>query len=178
MSTTTVGAENTRAWGLALALLGAAAAGLSCGRGADGASVAKTATSVTARAHRAVTEDLRRSTAAWNRADLVAFVASYAEDAVYVSPSGITRGRAQVLARYVAKYGDRPDTMGTLSIDVLDVRPDQAPDGTLIGAGVVGRWQLTWRDRTPPEDTAQGHTLIVYRVDAEGRWRIVHDASM
>ena len=37
---------------------------------------------------------------AWNRGDLDGFCADYADDAVFLSPSGLTRGRAEVLARY------------------------------------------------------------------------------
>lgn len=37
---------------------------------------------------------------AWNRGDLMAFTAVYAEDATFVSPSGLTHGREEVLQRY------------------------------------------------------------------------------
>jgi len=45
--------------------------------------------------------------AAWNRGDLDAFVALYAVDATFISPSGIAHGRQEVLERYRRKYPDR-----------------------------------------------------------------------
>lgn len=125
-----------------------------------------------------VERDLRDSAAAWNRGDLDTFVSSYAEDAVFVSPSGITRGRDAVLARYRKKYGEAPETMGELTLEVIDLRPASNPDGNVVGMAVVGHWQVRWADREPPDDVAEGHTVLVYRPSADGRWRIVHDASM
>lgn len=125
-----------------------------------------------------VERDLRDSAAAWNRGDLETFVSSYAEDAVFVSPSGITRGRDAVLARYRKKYGEAPETMGELTLDVIDLRPAHDTDGRVVGMAVVGHWCVRWAEREPPDDVAEGHTLLVYRPGSDGRWRIVHDASM
>jgi len=125
-----------------------------------------------------VERDLRDSAAAWNRGDLDTFVTSYAEDAVFVSPSGITEGRAAVLARYRKKYGEAPETMGRLSLEVIDLRPATRDDGTVVGMAVVGHWRVRWAGREAPDDVAEGHTLLVYRPGPDGRWRIVHDASM
>ena len=47
---------------------------------------------------------LDRQAAAWSRGDLDAFCSIYADDAVFLSPSGVTKGRAEVLARYKKKY--------------------------------------------------------------------------
>jgi ketosteroid isomerase-like protein len=43
---------------------------------------------------------LDRQVQAWNRGDLEGFVSVYAEDAAFVSPTGLTRGRQAVLDRY------------------------------------------------------------------------------
>jgi uncharacterized protein (TIGR02246 family) len=118
----------------------------------------------------------------WNRGDLDAFCAVYAEDAVFISPTGVTRGRQAVLERYRTRYTG-PSGMGTLSFDILDVRvsPGTASGpSAALGAGasgtavsVVARWHLGYTDK--PE--ASGLTLIVWHRTTEG-WRLVQDASM
>jgi uncharacterized protein (TIGR02246 family) len=109
---------------------------------------------------------LARQAAAWNAGDLDAFCALYEEDAVFVTPSGVTRGRKAVLERYRARYKDRA-AMGTLSFEVLDVRD--------LGEtrSIAARWVLKYADR--PE--ASGYTLLVMKRHGDG-WRIVQDASM
>jgi uncharacterized protein (TIGR02246 family) len=109
---------------------------------------------------------LARQAAAWNAGDLDAFCALYEDDAVFVTPSGVTRGRQAVLERYRARYKDRA-AMGTLSFEVLDVRD--------LGEtrSVAARWALKYTDR--PE--ASGYTLLVMKRHADG-WRIVQDPSM
>jgi len=109
---------------------------------------------------------LARQAAAWNAGDLDAFCALYEDDAVFITPSGMTRGRQAVLERYRARYKDRA-AMGTLSFEVLDVR--ELGDTRSIAA----RWALKYADR--PE--ASGYTLLVMKRHGDG-WRIVQDASM
>lgn len=116
---------------------------------------------------------LAEDAAAWNRGDLEAFVASYLEDALFVSPSGLTEGRAAVLARYQKKYGDAPETMGTLRLEIVAVDPTYDADGAPLSAVVVARWSLAWDDRDP----ADGLTVLAFRRTPAG-WRIVVDASM
>jgi uncharacterized protein (TIGR02246 family) len=113
-----------------------------------------------------VGELLARQAAAWNAGDLDAFCALYEDDVVFVTPSGLTRGRQAVLERYRVRYKDRA-AMGTLSFEVLDVRE--------LGEArsVAARWALKYADR--PE--ASGYTLLVMRRHGDG-WRIVQDASM
>lgn len=109
---------------------------------------------------------IERQVAAWNRGDLEGFCAGYSENAVFVSPSGITHGRAEVLARYQKKYGGQPETMGQLALEPLDVRPSSDQ------VSVVAKWTLTWSDHQ-----ATGSTLVVFQRNGTG-WSIVHDASM
>ena len=113
-----------------------------------------------------VEELLARQAAAWNAGDLDGFCALYEDDAVFVTASGVTRGRQAVLERYRARYKDRA-AMGTLSFEVLDVRD--------LGEtrSVAARWALKYADR--PD--ASGYTLLVMRRNGDG-WRIVQDASM
>ena len=60
---------------------------------------------------------LQTQAAAWNRGDLEAFCSVYAADAAFASPSGLTRGRDAVLARYRTKYPDAA-ARGTLSFAI------------------------------------------------------------
>jgi uncharacterized protein (TIGR02246 family) len=104
--------------------------------------------------------------AAWNRGDLEAFCALYADDAVFASPTGLHRGREAVLERYRKRYPDRA-AMGTLAFEKEDVR------ATADAVSIVARWRLSYPDK--PE--ASGLTLVVLRRTPDG-WRLVQDASM
>jgi len=110
---------------------------------------------------------LHDQSAAWTRGDLEAFCAVYADDATFISPSGLTKGRQAVLDRYRKKYVDKAG-MGSLSLDIQEVRTVEA-----TSASVVARWTLTWPDKAK----AEGLTLLVLRKTPDG-WRIVQDASM
>ncbi len=113
-----------------------------------------------------VTALLAAQAEAWSRGDLEAFCAVYAADALFVAPSGLTRGRAELLARYQRRYPDAA-AMGRLTLDVLDVRPgdDQA--------GVAARWTL----HREGQEELTGLTLLVFARQDGGGWRIVQDAS-
>lgn len=108
---------------------------------------------------------LRAQAKDWNRGDLEAFCAIYAEDATFVSPSGVTRGRAKILARYTAKY-DTPEKRGRLSFDIVETRK------SADSASVMLRWRI---DKA--KGHAEGHSLVVMQ-RTEAGWRIVQDASM
>jgi beta-aspartyl-peptidase (threonine type) len=110
---------------------------------------------------------LEEQAAAWTRGDLEAFCAVYADDATFISPSGLTKGRQAVLDRYRQKYVNKIG-MGALTLAIQEVRA--------LGAGsasLVARWTLTW----PDKPKAEGLTLLVVRKTKNG-WRIVQDASM
>ena len=105
--------------------------------------------------------------AAWSRGDLDAFCSVYAEDATFISPSGMTNGRQAVLERYRKKYVDKTG-MGSLSLAIQETRSLDAGS-----ASVVARWILTW----PDKPKAEGLTLLVFQKTKAG-WRILQDASM
>ncbi len=115
----------------------------------------------------AVLAILEESATAWSAGDLEAFVSIYAEDCLFMTSSGLTRGRAAVLTRYRERYPDR-QAMGTLQLEVVETRP--APPG---GLAIAARWILAYPDRP----AASGHTLVIFR-RIDGNWRIVQDASM
>jgi peptidoglycan/xylan/chitin deacetylase (PgdA/CDA1 family) len=132
-------------------------------------------------ARRDVAAMLHTQAAAWNRGDMDAFCSVYADDAVFASPSGLTRGRALVLERYQKKYPDAA-ARGTLSFEVLETRlasgievsffGDALP-GDVHGVSVLARWTLAY----PEKPAASGLTLLVLRPRGKG-WEIVQDASM
>lgn len=124
---------------------------------------------------------LRKQAEAWNQGDLEAFCAVYAEDAAFLSPTGLTRGRAQVLARYRQRYPDRK-ALGTLSFEFLETRLAKGIEYSAFGdalasrvhgVSVVARWTLAYPDKAP----ATGLTLLVLHRRSDG-WEIIEDASM
>lgn len=115
--------------------------------------------------------------AAWNRGDLEAFTAMYADDCTFVTPNGITRGRLEVLERYRKRYPDRA-AMGTLTLDVEESRALAGPEpGARSAVAIVARWTLAYAG-DPEREDATGWTLVILERDAGGAWTIVQDASM
>ncbi len=110
---------------------------------------------------------LAAQAADWSRGDVEAFAAIYADDATFVAPSGMTQGKAALVERYRQRYPDRA-AMGTLALEVLEVRP-----GGASVASVVARWTLAY----PDKPAVSGLTLLVFHRLPAG-WRIVQDASM
>lgn len=119
---------------------------------------------------------LRRQADDWNRGDLAAFTAVYADDAVFLSPSGVHRGRTEVLARYRDRYPDRK-AMGRLSFEVIETRV--SADGSMVT--LAAHWHLDYPEDADREN-ASGLTLLALRrtegTDTSFPWKIVQDASM
>jgi uncharacterized protein (TIGR02246 family) len=117
---------------------------------------------------------LETQAAAWNRGDLDAFCAVYADDALFLTAFGLTKGRDEVLARYRARYPDAA-ARGTLSFEVLsvDVLVPVPAKKAADAIGLVARWKISHADKP----AAEGLTLLTL-VRFPGGWRIVHDASM
>jgi len=104
----------------------------------------------------------------WSRGDIDAFCAVYADDALFMSPSGITHGRKAVLERYKKRYPGKAG-MGTLFFEILEARV--APGGGAVT--IAAKWTLTY----PDKPAASGLTLIVWHRSPAG-WRLVQDSSM
>lgn len=118
-------------------------------------------------------ERLNRDVALWNQGDLAGFVASYAEDAVFVTSKGLVHGRQAVFERYRPRF-EKAEERGTLTLTVVEVRPLARDNtGRTHAAGVIARWRLGFTDR--PEQT--GWTLLVFERTPGGAWQIVQDAS-
>lgn len=105
----------------------------------------------------------------WTAGDLEGFVEFYAQDAIFMSPTGETRGRGAILTRYIKRYREDGATMGTLRFDFLDTQLSK--DRSL--ATVALRWHIDFENKEP----ATGHALVTL-VQVDNQWRIQQDASM
>jgi uncharacterized protein (TIGR02246 family) len=134
-------------------------------------------TGCTQKVEDAVKALLATQSAAWSRGDLEGFTAVYAEDASFISLTGVTHGRQQVLERYRRRYPDKK-AMGTLTLDVLETRtfPAEGKPCDVRSVSVAARWRLAYPDQ-PEKKTAEGSTLLVLRPRGDS-WEIVQDASM
>jgi uncharacterized protein (TIGR02246 family) len=128
----------------------------------------------------AVRRVVEEQVAAWNRGDLPGFVAHYAPDCTYVSPSGLRRGTADLLRQYQARYPTRA-AMGTLAIEVEELRTIEGQESSLFGdavpsdvhgVSVVGRWTLRYPDKPP----ATGRTVLMFQRRGDA-WEIREDVS-
>ncbi len=132
-------------------------------------------------AQKDVRELLAKQSAAWTRGDIDSFCSVYADDTLFVSPSGLTRGRQAVIDRYKKRY-PTVDDMGALTLQIEELRPVWGPDVSMLGdsvpsgihgVSVAAQWTLV----RPTKETLRGWTLLVlHRVGRE--WKIVQDASM
>jgi peptidoglycan/xylan/chitin deacetylase (PgdA/CDA1 family)/ketosteroid isomerase-like protein len=118
---------------------------------------------------------------AWSRGDIETFCSVYAEDAAFASASGLASGRQQVVERYRQRYPDR-EAMGTLTLDVLEMRTAWGTEVSLLGDAVPSRVHSVsvmarWTLRRAGQADASGLSLIVLR-PRRGGWEIVQDASM
>jgi len=118
-------------------------------------------------AAQAIESDLERSAAAWNAGDIRGFMESYwMSDALRFASGGeVRRGWQATLERYLARYGDAPESMGRLGFG--DVEIDVLSDNTALA---FGRWHLVW----PDDRKAEGLFTLTYR-KIDGRWLIVQD---
>ena len=108
---------------------------------------------------------LNAQQAAWNRADVDAFLTGYwhSPELTFSGSSGVSRGWDGVLARYKKNYPDR-EAMGQLEFSELEFR-FLGPDAALV----LGRWHLK-RDK----GDIGGVFSLVWQRFPEG-WKIVHD---
>jgi uncharacterized protein (TIGR02246 family) len=112
---------------------------------------------------------LDQSAREWSKGDIDAFCSHYTDEAVFVSPSGLTKGKAAVLERYKKKYAGK-EQMGSLTLAILDAFSSSG------AASVAMKWKLVFADdaKKPP---AEGFSVIGL-VKRGSSWLIQHDASM
>ena len=105
--------------------------------------------------------------AAWNRGDIPGFMEGYdkSESTTFVG-TDITKGHAQVLARYLKKYPTR-EKMGTLRFSDIEMR--------MLGAdyaSVIGRFHL---DRAADAGgEASGIFTLLFHKTSHG-WKVILD---
>lgn len=107
---------------------------------------------------------LREQAEAWNRGDLETFVATYWDgpELTFFGASGLTRGRADLLATYRRSYPTAKER-GLLSFEVVDFTPLGSTHALLLG-----------RYRIDGERPSAGvFTLVLAYQD--GRIAILHD---
>lgn len=134
---------------------------------ASRASVVDTATVVAD-----VTAFLRASAGDWNRDDLDAFMATYADEVItFVGGEEVVRSKDEIRANYERSYfgtdGEPPD----LRFSAIEVRP--------LGdthALAFGRWTLYTPGFEEQPVQGSGWFSLVLERRADG-WRIVHDHS-
>lgn len=107
---------------------------------------------------------LTAQAACWNRGDLPGFVASYWDGAelTFLGGSGVTRGRADLLARYQQRY-PTAEARGTLRFTVVDLQ--QLGDAHAL---LLGRYELERKD-----PSSGWFSLVLAR--QQGRVVILHD---
>jgi len=106
--------------------------------------------------------------AAWNRADVAAFMEGYEKstELTFSGTGGVTRGWQNVFERYQKRYPGA-EAMGQLRFTEIEVR--------LVGSDaalVLGRFNLTRTEKAG--GNASGHFTLVFRKTPAG-WRIIHD---
>jgi ketosteroid isomerase-like protein len=110
---------------------------------------------------------LNAQAAAWNRGDLDSFLTGYKKspDISYVTADSEVWGYNALRDRYVKRYGDNHETMGTLSFIDLKVSPLGARNALCLG-----HWQLERKDK--PQ--AGGIFSLIFERSDKG-WKIIHD---
>ena len=117
----------------------------------------------------AVQAAMTASAAGWNAGDLDRFVDIYAKDAVFVTPKGLLRGKAEIAARYRPSFAGGGNVRGKLSFQPLALRTLSAVHQLLIA-----RWTLTPAD--PAGTVETGTTTLLFERQPAG-WKIISDHS-
>ncbi|MBK7945605.1 MAG: nuclear transport factor 2 family protein [Flavobacteriales bacterium] len=112
-----------------------------------------------------IREVLADQEAAWDRGDIPAFMAGYADSICFIGSKGRTCGKEEVTRNYQRSYPDQA-AMGDLDFTVLEVFPAGAQH-----AWAAGYWRLK-----RASDTLNGGFSLLWQKQAEG-WRIIRDHS-
>jgi ketosteroid isomerase-like protein len=112
--------------------------------------------------------------AAWNRADVTAFMAGYEDspETTFVGASTVKKGFTPILERYKLNYSTK-EQMGTLTFSNLDIRLLPTASGVTEYAVVTGRFHLE-RSAKGAATKDDGIFSLVWR-KGPGGWKIVLD---
>ena len=107
----------------------------------------------------------------WNRGDLDTFATCYknSPEILFVGAKKISRGYAEMLARYHSQYPNR-EAMGTLKFSDVQVQPLDGHFATATGKFHLARTAAGGGD-------ASGSYMLVLEKTAQG-WKIVRDVTM
>ena len=114
----------------------------------------------------AIRQAMEASAAGWNAGDLARFMAVYADDAVFVTPKGLLRGKAAISAKYRPSFRGVGNARGALSFAFLEMRAIDPRHAMLFA-----RWTLNGATTTETGMT----TLVFERRGAA--WKIISDHS-
>ena len=117
-------------------------------------------------AETAIRQAMAASAAGWNAGDLVRFMDVYADDAVFVTPKGLLRGKEAISAKYRPSFRGTGNARGTLSFAFLEMRGLDPAHAILFA-----RWTLTGATTSETGMT----TLVFERRGAA--WKIISDHS-
>lgn len=117
-------------------------------------------------AETAIRQAMEASVVGWNAGDLARFMAVYADDAVFVTPKGLLRGKAAISAKYGPSFRSTGNARGTLSFAFLEMRGIDPSHAMLFA-----RWTLTG-----PSTAESGMTTLVFERRGTA-WQIIADHS-
>ncbi|RMB28375.1 uncharacterized protein (TIGR02246 family) [Sphingomonas sp. PP-F2F-G114-C0414] len=117
-------------------------------------------------AETAIRETMAASAAGWNAGDLARFMAVYADDAVFVTPKGLLRGKTAIAAKYQPSFRGVGNTRGALSFAFLEMRGIDPRHAMLFA-----RWTLTGASTVE-----SGMTTLVFERRGTA-WQIIADHS-
>ncbi len=117
-------------------------------------------------AETAIRQAMEASAAGWNAGDLARFMDVYADDAVFVTPKGLLRGKPAIADKYRPSFRGVGNARGTLSFAFLEMRGIDPRHAMLFA-----RWTLTG-----PSTTESGMTTLVFARRGTA-WQIIADHS-
>ncbi len=114
----------------------------------------------------AIRKGMEASAAGWNAGDLARFMDIYAEDAVFVTPKGLLRGKPAIADKYRSSFRSVGNARGRLSFAFLEMRGLDPAHAILFA-----RWTLTG-----PSTSETGMTTLVFERRG-ATWKIISDHS-
>ena len=117
---------------------------------------------------------LEAQVAAWNRADITAFMASYevSPETTFVGTTSVNKGFQPILERYKKGYTNK-EQMGTLTFKDLDIRLLPTAAGVTEYAVVTGRFHLERTERGSAAKDDGIFSLVWHK--GPGGWKILLD---
>lgn len=113
---------------------------------------------------------LEASAAAWNRGDLDGFLRDYAQDASFVTSSGLVHGKDEIRTIYQRAYWADGQPRDGLRFRDLDIRRTGPRTAVAFGRFVL------YDRASDDESRATGIFSLTLRYGDDG-WKIVHDHS-